>query len=135
MTSKGTSKIFACSAKLQTWRLPFSMRVQKGRTKWILRQILYRHVPRKLIERPKMGFGIPIDSWLRGPLREWTESLLNEKRLRQEGFFQPKPIRKKWEEHLSGKRRWQYLLWGILMFEAWLDTQKSEKFIEKSAGI
>ena len=117
------------------WRLPLSMRVQKGRTKWILRQILYRHVPRQLIERPKMGFGIPIDSWIRGPLREWTESLLNEKRLRQEGFFQPKPIREKWEEHLSGKRRWQYLLWGILMFEAWLDTQKSEKFIEKSAGI
>jgi asparagine synthase (glutamine-hydrolysing) len=106
------------------WRLPLSMKVKNGRSKWLLREVLHRHVPRKLIERPKMGFGVPTDIWLRGPLRDWAEQLLDSKRLRDEGFFAPAPIRQKWEEHLSGRRNWQYYLWDILMFQGWLDSQK-----------
>lgn len=104
------------------WRLPLSMKIHNGQGKHILRQVLYKHVPRELIERPKMGFGIPLDSWLRGPLRDWAESLLDEGRLKRECFFDPVPIRKKWQEHLSGSRNWQYHLWDILMFQSWLDA-------------
>lgn len=103
------------------WSLPQSLKLRDGQTKWALRQVLYKHVPKALIERPKMGFAVPIDSWLRGPLREWAEFLLSEDRLRKEGFFHAAPIRQKWAEHLSGVRNWQYHLWDVLMFQAWLE--------------
>ncbi len=109
------------------WRIPMSMKIRNGQGKWLLRQILYKYVPKELIERPKTGFGIPLDVWLREPLKEWAESLLDEKRLIAEGFFNPAPIREKWEEHLSGRRNWQYHLWDVLIFQAWLEAQKSEK--------
>lgn len=106
------------------WNLPQSMKLHNGHTKWALRQVLYRYVPKTLIERPKMGFGVPIGIWLRGPLREWAEDLLNEVRLKREGFFNYALINKKWNEHLSGKRNWQSHLWDILMFQSWLEKNK-----------
>ena len=105
------------------WRLPMHFKIRDGQSKWLLRQVLYQYVPADLIERPKMGFAIPIDAWLRGPLRDWAESFLAEDRLRREGFFDPAPIRQTWQEHLSGKRNWQYQLWTVLMFQAWLEGQ------------
>jgi asparagine synthase (glutamine-hydrolysing) len=105
------------------WSLPQTMKLRGQQSKWILRQVLYRYVPKALVERPKMGFGIPIDAWLRGPLRDWAESLLDESRLRQEGFFKPEPILHKWKEHLSGQNNWQYHLWDVLMFQTWLEEQ------------
>jgi len=101
--------------------IPTSMKIRSRQTKWLLRQVLYKYVPRELIERPKMGFGIPLEEWLRGPLKDWAEELLNPGRLRREGFFRPEPIRQCWAEHLSGDRNRQGHLWNVLMFQAWLE--------------
>ena len=102
-----------------TWRLPQEAKVRGGTSKWLLRQVLYRHVPPALIERPKMGFGIPLGEWLRRPLRDWAESLLSEQRLREAGLLDPAVVRRYWQEHIDGRRNWQYLLWDVLMLESW----------------
>ena len=99
--------------------LPPHMLIRGGCGKWLLRQVLHRYVPEELVTRPKTGFGVPLDSWLRGPLRDWAEGLLSRPRLEEEGFFAPAPVRRAWKEHLSGRRNHQHRLWAVLMFQAW----------------
>jgi asparagine synthase (glutamine-hydrolysing) len=103
------------------WRLPQRLKYRSGIGKWLLRKVLYDHVPRELVDRPKMGFGIPIGEWLRGPLRGWAEDMLDEARLHREGVFSPAPVRRAWQAHLGGTENHQYRLWAILMFQAWRD--------------
>jgi asparagine synthase (glutamine-hydrolysing) len=102
-----------------SWSLPIGFKVRSGQGKWLLRRVLDRYVPRSLIERPKMGFGVPIDAWLRGPLREWAETLLAPSRLKSAGLVRSGPVRQAWQEHLAGTRNWQYPLWTVLMLQAW----------------
>jgi asparagine synthase (glutamine-hydrolysing) len=101
------------------WRLPEHQKVRHGTGKWLLRQVLYKHVPRALIERPKMGFGVPVDAWLRGPLKDWAADLLDPAAMKQAGILDAGPVRQRWNEHLSGVRNWPQFLWNVLMFEAW----------------
>lgn len=108
------------------WRLPFDCKIRNGEGKWILKQVLDRYVPRSIMERPKMGFGVPIDQWMRGELKEWCESLLDPVMLRQQGFFNEPLVTQKWSEHKSGVRNWQYYLWDVLMFQAWYREQGYE---------
>jgi asparagine synthase (glutamine-hydrolysing) len=104
-----------------SWKLPLHMKIRGNEGKWALRQVLYELVPRELIDRPKVGFSVPVGEWLRGPLRNWAESLLDERRLQTEGYFYSGPIRKKWTEHLVGHRDHTASLWAVLMFQAWLE--------------
>ncbi|MDP6781788.1 MAG: asparagine synthase C-terminal domain-containing protein, partial [Alphaproteobacteria bacterium] len=100
------------------------MLIRNGRGKWLLRQVLHRYVPEELVTRPKTGFGVPLDSWLRGPLRDWAEVLLSRSRLEEEGFFAPATVRRAWKEHLSGRRNYQHKLWAVLMFQAWRTNER-----------
>ncbi|MBT5028349.1 MAG: asparagine synthase (glutamine-hydrolyzing) [Nitrospinaceae bacterium] len=106
-----------------SWKLPMEMKVHEGESKWILRQVLDKYVPRHLTDRPKMGFGLPIDTWLNGSLKEWAGDLLNETTLRQDGFLDPVPIMQRWKEHRTGRYNWQYFLWNILSFQSWLHSR------------
>jgi asparagine synthase (glutamine-hydrolysing) len=101
------------------WTLPARFKVRQGKGKWLLRQVLNRYVPETLVDRPKMGFGVPIGSWIRGPLRDWAESLLSPARLAAGGLVRPEPVRQAWREHLEGTRNWEYPLCTVLMLEAW----------------
>jgi len=107
------------------FRLPMSMKLRQGRSKWILRRVLARYVPPRLTERPKLGFGAPIREWLRGDLRDWGEALLDPARLEREGYFHPAPVRRMWEENRAGRRKWHNHLWPVLMFQAWLEGERS----------
>ena len=120
------------------WRLPLGLKVRGREGKHILRRVLYRYVPRALVERPKMGFGVPLDAWLRAELRPWAEELLRPERLEREGFLHPEPVRAIWREHLSGRRSRAYELWNVLMFQAWLERQhptRSRRAAGHSPGL
>lgn len=108
------------------WQLPMHQKIRNGQTKWLLRQVLYKHVPKALIERPKMGFGVPIDHWLRGPLREWAEILLSPEALRADDLLNVDVVRNRWHEHLAGTRDWHYPLWNVLMLQAWRNEWESQ---------
>ncbi|HIF31052.1 MAG TPA: asparagine synthase (glutamine-hydrolyzing) [Planctomycetes bacterium] len=103
------------------WQLPRSQRWRNGETKWLLRQLVQRHIPKEWLEQPKRGFGVPLAEWLRGPLRDWADHLLAPGRLEGEGFFETRIVQRAWQEHVSGKAEWHYLLWDVLMFQAWLE--------------
>jgi asparagine synthase (glutamine-hydrolysing) len=104
------------------WRMPFHLKVRAGQSKWLLKQVLFRHVPKELVERPKMGFGIPVDHWLRGPLREWGEELLNKQRLEQAGIQNAQVVRDRWTEHQRERHNWRDSLWLVLMWQAWMQS-------------
>jgi|GEM_PF-910264 len=110
--------------KAEPWRVTLNMKIRNNQGKWALRQVLYKHVPREFIERPKAGFAIPLGQWLRGPLRDWTNGLLDETRLKQESYLKPAPILQVWKEHLTGRIDLTSKLWAVLMFQSWLEVNK-----------
>ena len=116
------------------WRLPLHQKIRGGEGKWLVRRVLERHVPRSLFERPKHGFGVPIDAWLRGPLRGWAQDLLSQQRLEREGFLDPAPIQAALREHLDGRRNHQYQLWAVLMFQSWLEETTRRQALRESRG-
>ncbi len=107
------------------WQIPLSMKIKNGKGKSVLRNVLYKYIPQELFDRPKTGFGLPIHSWLRGPLREWAESLLNESRLKNQGYLETAPITEKWQQHLSGHRNWHLQLWNVLIFQSWFEEYRA----------
>ena len=109
------------------WQLPAEFKVRAGIGKWPLKQILYKYVPKQLVDRPKMGFGIPVDHWLRAELRDWAEALIDPQRLIREGYLNPQPIREKWDSHLNDNLGWHYLLWPVLMFQSWLEHYEGNR--------
>lgn len=109
-----------------TWRIPAAVKTRGGQSKWPLRQVLGRYLPQSLYERPKQGFSVPIGEWLRGPLRDWAEDLLDERQMREDGILNVQSIRSRWEEHVSGRRSWPDHLWDVLMFQSWLRLEKGE---------
>ena len=100
--------------------LPYRSKHREGVGKWLLRELLYRHVPRTLVDRPKQGFAVPVGAWLKGPLRDWAESLLSVESLNRHGVLDPKVIRARWAEHINGTHDWERLLWNVAMLQAWL---------------
>jgi asparagine synthase (glutamine-hydrolysing) len=117
------------------WTLPLHFNKNEHGNKWLLRSLLHRYVPKNLVERPKMGFGVPIGKWLRGPLREWAEELLDKGRLESEGYLNSELVRQTWEEHLSGRNDWQYKLWDVLMFQSWLTQHRDNLLASQTAEI
>jgi asparagine synthase (glutamine-hydrolysing) len=115
-------------------RIPLSMKIRNGRGKLILRNLLNRHVPRNLVERPKTGFAVPVGEWIKGPLREWAEGLLDPRSLQQEGWFESDVVTARWRDHLAGRRDSTAALWAILMFQAWLREQKAERASDETPG-
>jgi len=105
------------------WNLPESMKIGRGEGKLILKKILDKHIPSELFNRPKQGFALPIEQWLRGPLVDWAESLIDKSRLDSESYFDSDVVHRKWSEHKSGKRNWQTEIWNVLMFQAWLERE------------
>lgn len=120
------------------WKTPFNLKMRKGQTKWILRKILEKYVPNELIDRPKMGFGVPVGDWLRGPLKEWAEQLLSKSAINDFGYLRAEGITEKWQSHLTGVENEQYSLWGVLMFHSWLQVLKEKKksvFLVEEASL
>jgi asparagine synthase (glutamine-hydrolysing) len=107
------------------WTLPLSMKVRHGVGKYIVRDVLSRYVPPELTDRPKAGFGVPLGSWLRGELRDWAETTLDASKMRSQGLLDVDAVHEKWQEHLSGRREWQYQIWSVLMLQAWLARQSA----------
>lgn len=107
------------------WRMPSQWKVQNGESKWILRRMLWRHVPRRLVDRPKRGFAVPISAWIRGPLRDWADGLLNSTRIAREGYLRNELITRRWDAHVSGRADHGMDLWSVLMFQAWLESEKA----------